>query len=303
MRAFSALARTGSYTRAGEALNVSHAAVSQHVRALEADLGVALVQRGGRSISLTPEGARFAQTLNGSFNAIFTAVEELRGIDSGRPLQVTLTPSFGLRWLMPRIGDFRHHHPKIELMINPTAEVMPLEPGGVDVAIRYGSGSWPGLETEMLLPTGFAIVGARSLVHDRRVSEPRDILELPWLQEYGTDEMSIWLRTQGVLSPKSENLTHLPGFMVLEGLMNGDGISVVARALVEPEIESGNLVVLFEDKSEGSGYHVVTRPGVLRPSAKSFVSWLRGQARHDAQRHAKRKPAAFGRIPPVDPDQ
>jgi LysR family transcriptional regulator, glycine cleavage system transcriptional activator len=286
LRAFSAYAQNASFSRAGEALNVSHAAISQHVRALEDQLGVLLVVRNGRRSTLTPEGLRLARTLDSSFAAMFGAVEELRGSEAARPLQVSLTPAFGVRWLMPRIGDFRHRHPEIELMLNPTAELVELKPGGVDVAIRFGRGHWPGLDAEMLLPTSHAIVAATSLVGAREIGEPRDILDLPWLQEYGTNEMTLWLQTHGVLAPKIDNLTHLPGYMVLEGLMNGEGVSAVARALVEPEIESGRLRVLFEDTGTGSGYHVVTRPGVLRPAARAFVSWLRHQARFDTERRA-----------------
>lgn len=298
LRAFAAYAETASFSRAGAALNVSHAAISQHVRALEAELGVQLVIRDGRRSALTPEGQRLAQTLATAFATVFASVEELRGSDAARPLQVSLTPAFGVRWLMPRIGDFRHHHPEIELMLNPTAEVVELRPGGVDVAIRYGRGDWPGLAAEMLLPTTHAIVAATSLVGSRQIREPRDILDLPWLQEYGTNEMTLWLQTRGVLSPKIENLTHLPGYMVLEGLMNGEGVSAVARALVEPEIENGRLQVLFEDTDMGSGYHIVTRPGVLRPAARAFVSWLRQQARADSARHAPRRPPLVRKAAP-----
>jgi LysR family transcriptional regulator, glycine cleavage system transcriptional activator len=290
LRAFCAFADSLSFSRAGQALNVSHAAISQHVRALEDHLGVLLVTRNGRRSTLTPEGLRLAQALEASFSVIHAAIEELRGSDSTRPLQVSLTPAFGVRWLMPRIGEFRHRHPEIELMLNPTPELVELKPGGVDVAIRYGRGHWAGLQTEMLLSTSIVIVAARNLVGERAIREPGDILDLPWLQEYGTNEMTLWLQTHGVLSPKIENLTHLPGYMVLEGLMNGEGVSAMARALVEPEIDSGRLLVLFEDTDMESGYHIVTRPGVLRPAAKAFVSWLRQQARIDIERHGSPKP-------------
>lgn len=136
----------------------------------------------------------------------------------------------------------------------------------------------------MLLPTTIAIVGARSLVSGARISEPRDILALPWLQEYGTNEMTLWLKKRGVMSPKSENLTHLPGYMVIEGLLHGEGVSAVSRALVAPEIKSGQLVVLFEDTAEPTDYHIVTRPGVKRPAIKAFVGWLRHQA-HSEKEH------------------
>ncbi len=216
LRSFAALAQEGSFSRAGAVLNVSHAAVSQQVRALEERLGTALVQREGRGTALTPAGTQLASTLEASFLAIRRAVDEITGADAARPLQVSMTPSFAVSWLMPRIAEFRHRHPEIELMLNPTPELVDLAPGGIDVAIRFGGGSWAGLQSELLLATNFVIVAARSMIGSRTISDPREILDFPWLQELGTNEMSNWLRQRGVLAPKTGNITHLPGHMLLE---------------------------------------------------------------------------------------
>ncbi len=283
LRAFAALVDAGSFTGAGAALNVSHAAVSQQVRGLEERLGTALVTRTGRSVTLTDQGARLAQALGPAFQSIRAAVDELTGADAARPLQVSMTPSFAVGWLMPRISDFRHRHPDIELMLNPTIEVVELEPGGIDVAIRYGRGDWPGLHSELLLETRFVVVGARSLIGDREISDPGALLDFPWLQELGTSEVAVWLRGQGVLDPVQARITHLPGYMVLEGLRSGQGITATASAFIQNDIDEGRLVVLFDDTKPGAGYHVVTRPDVQRPPLKAFVSWLR---RHVARPHA-----------------
>lgn len=283
LRAFSALAETGSFTSAGEFLNVSHAAVSQHVRALEERLGTALVLRDGRRGALTPEGAALAAALQTGFDAIYRAVDELIGADARRPLQVTTTSAFAASWLMPRLTEFRHEHPGIELMLNPTAEIVEIAAGGIDVGIRYGRGSWRGLDAELLIPTTFVLVGAPSLIGDRTISGPEDVLGLPWLQEYGTSEMSNWLRDRGVVSPRKEDVTHLPGHLVLDSLRNGDGVSLFAGVLIEREIEAGRLKVLFEDRIPGLGYYIVTRPGVRRPPLKAFVAWLRRHARPPVQ--------------------
>jgi LysR family transcriptional regulator, glycine cleavage system transcriptional activator len=278
LRAFEALAQTRSFSKAGALLNVTHAAISQHIRALEADLGVQLVRREGRTTSLTAEGTLLAGALLASFSAIADVVEELRAGHEGRPLQVTVTPAFAVRWLMPRITDFHHASPGVELMLNPTAELVELRPGGVDVAIRFGTGHWPGLQSKMLLPSSLAIVAARSLVHGRTFRDPSEMLEMPWLQEYGTNEISNWMRKRGVITPRPEKVTHLPGYLVLEALFRGQGVSPIARALVEQEISDGSLEVLFEDEIPGTGYHIVTRPGIMRPASKSFVRWLQKHA-------------------------
>ncbi|MBA3325765.1 MAG: LysR family transcriptional regulator [Rhodobacteraceae bacterium] len=288
LRAFAALAESGSFTAAGAALNVSHAAISQQVRALEERLGAALVVRGGRRLELTPEGVRLAAALDAAFLGIRRAVDELTGADAARPLRVTLTPAFAHAWLMPRLSEFLHENPGIELMLSPTAEVVELAPGGVDLAIRFGRGAWPGLDAELLIPSGFVVVGAPALVRGRTISTVSDLLDLPWLQELGTSEMSAWLREQGIEAPPREAITHLPGHLVVEALRSGIGVSVAGSAVVEADLREGRLVVLFEEPppADGAwtGYYIVTRPGVLRPQLKAFVAWLR--------RHARRAVAA-----------
>ena len=277
LRAFAALAETGSFTRAGAALNVSHAAISQQVRALEERLGVPLVPRDGRRGALTPEGERLAAALGIAFLGIARAVDELSGGDALRPLQITTTPAFAVSWLMPRLSDFRHLHPEVELMLNPTAHAVEITPGGVDVAIRYGKGDWRGLEAELLVPTTYVLVAAPSLIGERRIADHRDILDLPWMQELGTTEMSAWLRDHGVIADRKPNVIHLPGHLVLEAVRNGDGVSLSTRVNVERDLAAGRLVVLFEEAEPGLGYYIVTRPGVQRPALRTFLAWLRRQ--------------------------
>lgn len=296
LRAFAALAEAGSFTRAGEALNVSHAAISQQVRALEGHLAVSLILRDRRG-TLTPEGERLAQALHGAFAAIERAVEDVTGGDASRPLQVSTTSAFAISWLMPRLSEFRVEHPEVELMVNPTPALVEVGPGGIDVAIRFGRGPWRGLESTLLVRTSMVLVAAPGLVAGRRVAEPRDVLGLPWLQELGTSEMSNWMRDHGVVAPRGDSLIHLPGHLVLEAVRNGDGVSLSTRVNVERDIEAGRLLVLFEEDNPGLGYHIVTRPGVMRPPLGAFVAWLR--------RHEDLGPRSGGPTvaPGHDPDQ
>jgi len=276
LRAFAAVAETKSLSAAGRELNVTHAAISQQVRTLEGFLGLQLIVREGRGVALTPEGDRLFEGLSEGFERIRETVDELLQDDVARPLNITMTPSFAISWLMPRINDFRLKHPDIELMLNPSAEVVELKPGGVDLAIRFGKGDWPGLEAELFLETNFAVVGASCLIGDRAIEQPEDLLDFPWLQEYGTNELTIWLERQGVVPKGKLNITHLPGYMVLEGVRRGDGISATAKTFLEADIAAGSIKVLFEEGVyPGTGYHLVTRPGVKRPPLKAFLSWMR----------------------------
>src|SRR6056297_3710962 len=278
LRAFAALAETGSTTEAGVRLNVSHAAISQQVRQLEAHMGVVLVDRSGRQTRLTEQGRDLADALTLGFGAIARAVAALSGADAARPLQISTTPSFAAHWLMPCLSEFRQAHPQIDLMIDPTPRIVEMEPGGIDIAIRYGTGEWPGLEAELLFRSPIVAVAAPHLVEGKRVDSPADLADLPWLQEFGTNESSDWLRRRGVVKERAAGLVQVPGNLLLDGFRNGQGVAVTVREWVRQDITAGRLRLLFEDDGE-AGYHIVTRPGVLRAPAKAFVTWLRRQAR------------------------
>ncbi|WP_417726450.1 LysR family transcriptional regulator [Roseovarius sp.] len=282
LRAFAALAETGGTAAAGARLNVSHAAVSQQIKQLESHLGVALVDRSGRQLRLTSEGQDLADALSLGFGAIARAVEALTGADANRPLQISTTPSFAAHWLMPRLSDFRQAHPQIDLMIDPSPRLVHLEPGGIDIAIRYGTGVWPGLEAELLFHSPIVAVAAPHLVDGVRINCPEDLVDLPWLQEYGTNEASDWLRQRGVVKERVAGLLQVPGNLLLDGLRNGQGVAVTVHDWVRQDIAAGRLRLLFEEDTQ-SGYHIVTRPTVLRPAAKAFVTWLRRIARQGTQ--------------------
>ncbi len=277
LRAFAALAQAGTVTGAGDALGVTHAAISQQVRALEDHLGVALVERRGRSVQLTEAGEELGAAVTGGFALIGDAVARITGRGQGRPVQITTTPMFAAHWLMPRLAQFRQRHPDVELMLNPSPQLVTLSPGGVDIAIRHGKGDWPGVEVELLIPSEYVIVAAPELVEGRVISEPQDLLELPWLQELGTNEVDEWLASQGVTEARAKLHAHLPGNFVLEAARRGEGLAATTRALIEEDLEAGTLKVLFNRGLAAEGYHIVTRPGPLRPAAAKFRTWLRAQ--------------------------
>ncbi|KIC11929.1 LysR family transcriptional regulator [Leisingera sp. ANG-M1] len=277
LRAFAAFAESGNVVQAGAALNVSHAAISQQLRALEAHLGVALLDRRGRALELTSDGAHLARALQLGFGAIQAAVQEISQAGAARPLHVTCTPMFAAHWLMPRLPGFQAEHPDIEMVLDPSGGIVELKPGGVDIALRYGDGNWPGLAAEMLLASPVAVIAAPGLLDGRRVSAPEDLLDLPWLEELGTTEATHWLRAHGVQEALRGPRTRMPGNLLMQAVRAGQGVAVSVRCFVEEDLAAGRLVELFTE-ADGRGYHIATRQGVLRPEARSFATWLRRAA-------------------------
>ena len=178
---------------------------------------------------------------------------------------------------MPRILDFQQRHPEITLMLNPTAEVVELKPGGIDLAIRYRDAHGPKTKVDPVLIADMVVVATPTLLGAREIADPARLVELPWLQEYGTNEVADWLARHGVTSERPLMITHMPGNLIMDAVRRGDGITYTARPWVAEELRSGELVELFSDEAFGT-YYIQTRPGVLRPPVKTFVEWLKRQA-------------------------
>jgi len=277
IRAFAAFADKRNIAEAGTALNVSHAAISQQMRALEVHLGVRLFDRSGRRLRLTPDGEALAREVLAGFEAMAQAFAALTDREAQRPLEVTTTPAFASGWLMPRLARFRALHPAIDIRLDPSAEIRPLAAGGTDIALRYGDGHWPGLQATHLVTSPIVVVAAPSLVADAQFAHPSDLSALPWLQELGTNEVSDWLAQHGVARAAGSGLTTLPGHLMLEAARQGQGIATYAKIFVADDIAAGRLRLLFED-SAVKGYHAVVRPGVLRPPLKAFLAWIQKEA-------------------------
>ena len=277
LRAFSALAETGSFTAAAERLNVTHAAVSQQIKTLESRLGVQLVIREGRGIRLTDDGAALARDVGIGFSAIGRGVERLIEASIERPVQVTMSPAFATEWLMPKVMEFQYSHPGITLMLNPTSEVVELRPGGIDVAIRYRDRRRPQPETPAVLISDMIVIGAPSLLGDGQFSSPADLMELPWLQELGTNEVADWFTYHGVVPDRPLTVHHMPGNLIMDGVRRGDGITYTARAFFREDLEAGRVVELFSEPMFGV-YYVQTAQEPMRPAVRTFVDWLLSRA-------------------------
>lgn len=274
LRAFAAAAEYRNLTKAAAALNVTHSAVSQQIRALERHLGTRLVTRTQHGIDLTSQGEFLSTGLLEAFAAMASLTENVSTAEAVRPLLVSATPMFSSAFLMPRLSAFISEYPSIELRIESTIQAVDLMPGGIDLAIRYGTGHWPGLEAKLLLPGCLTVVASRDLIGDRAFTDPSELLEFPLLQEHASVEFDVWLEKVGVSPKAKRKVVRMPGNMLLDGIRRGDGIGATVPAFVAEELKSGQLVALFDDPIPEIGYYLVTLPGVDRSAAKRFMQWL-----------------------------
>jgi LysR family glycine cleavage system transcriptional activator len=277
LRALAVVAECGSLSQAASELNVTHAAVSQQIKALEEWLGLALVVREGRGIRLTPEGTALSRDLAAGFSTIRKGVENLTATTAERPVQVTMSPAFAVEWLMPRIMEFQYRHPEITLLLNPTGEVVELRPGGIDVAIRYREKHQAGPDVTTVLVSDMIVIGSPALLGNGDYSDPAALMDLPWLQELGTNEVADWLARHGVTLDRPLMINHMPGNLIMEAVRRGDGITYTARAFFREDLREGKVIELISDSAQGI-YYIETAPGILRPSVRTFVTWLKDKA-------------------------
>ncbi|MFO7921261.1 LysR family transcriptional regulator [Rhodobacteraceae bacterium W635] len=279
LRAFEAAARLQSFSAAARELNVTHAAIAQHVRALEAHFAVTLVEREGRAMRPTAEGRQLAQDLEDGFGTIAAGVRSVMNSKRQRPLQVTMTPSFAEAWLMPRIGQFWAQHPEVEVALIPSVSLIDLRREGFDMAIRFGAGDWPGLEVEPLVMSPFVVIAAPSLAKGRRLTEMGPLDGYRWFTSEASREHFVWGRAAG-LDLERLGFTELPNNSLAQAAVRaGHGLSIQAQTLVKSDLAEERLVALHTGESGGLGYHMVTQKGVRPAPLAAFMTWLRRAAK------------------------
>lgn len=275
LRAFETAARLGGFSAAARALNVTHAAVAQQVRALEGLLGLELIYRDGRGLRLTPEGERLSAVLTRSFGEIQDTLAGLRDSASTNSLLVTMTPVFAQQWLMPRLGRFWSAHPEIKLNLLPDRAFLDIRREGIDLAIRFGRGSWPGLESEYLTAARCVVVGAPSLIGEDGSFTTEELAAMPWLIEDDWPEALVWLRGLG-LPVADLAITILPtAELSINAARQGYGLHVQLAALVEGELAEGRLRILRQIEDPTLAYYLVTRPGPQKKALIQFRRWLK----------------------------
>jgi DNA-binding transcriptional LysR family regulator len=165
-------------------------------------------------------------------------------------------------------------------MLNPTAVVVELKPGGIDMAIRYRDRRGLDAAVETVLVADMVMVGTPELIGQNKIADPAMLMDVPWLQELGTNEVADWMARHGVTLERPLIITHMPGNLIMDAVRRGDGITYTARPWVASELQSGQLIEIFTEKSFGI-YYMETRPGILRSPEKAFIKRLKHQAANE----------------------
>ena len=201
LRAFEVAARLKSFSKAADELNVTPAAISHQIHALEADLGIRLFDRRNRAVEPTASARLLLPDLSAAFAGIQTAVRRLRAHNDTGMLNVTASPSIAAKWLVLRLHRFQAQWPEIDVRISTSDDLVDLTKGEFDLAIRYGTGRYPGLGVELLLQNEvFPACSPRLLEAGPSLRTPQDLLQHQLIHDQAVDRdplaptWTMWLK-------------------------------------------------------------------------------------------------------------
>ncbi|WP_406855867.1 transcriptional regulator GcvA [Alsobacter sp. KACC 23698] len=286
LQAFEAAARHGSFTRAAEELNLTQGAVSRQVAALEQTLGVPLFERVRQRVTLTPAGLAYAAEIRDALSRIAAATMSAMAFrGAGGTLALAILPTFGTRWLIPRLPDFFQKHPEVTIDFATRIRPFDFRQEPLDAAIHFGDPTWPGAAMHRLMGEVIVPVASPDLIARVGLKEPADVLRAPLLQQSTRPRAwAEWLERQGLapaqalLGPSFEQFA-----MVAQAAVAGLGMAIVPRMLVEEELRSGALAVPFDRPIDSrQGYWLVYPEEKRdRPPIVAFRDWLLAQCGRD----------------------
>lgn len=277
LTAFDSVARLGSFSAAAIELTLSQAAISRQILSLEERLNTTLFTRGGRGVSLTAQGTVYHKTIhealalirNGSLHAM-----------TGSPtttLNLAIPPTFGTRWLLPRIPKFVSEHPDVTLNFATRIGAVDFAKEGIDAAIHIGNDDWAGAQCTFLMEEIVAPVCSPAFLRLNSVAGEADLLRLPLLQMRSRPlAWEDWFSSLGLQGKPLGTMRFEQFLGVAQASVAGLGVALMPLFLIRPELESGQLVIASPHRIKSrSIYYLATQDGLSASKPViAFRDWL-----------------------------
>jgi len=276
LRVFEVALRQGSFTRAAIELRVTQAAVSHQIARLEDRLGVTLFLRTSGGLVPTDEGRALYPVVEHGFDTIARALDRITGHRHIEILKVGVVTTFAVGWLLPRLAAFQRSHPTIDLRISTNNNRVEVLREGLDMAIRYGTGTWTGLKAELLLDAPLSPLCAPSVAH--RLATPDDLCGEILLRSYRGDEWPRWFAGVDGTCPPLTGPIFDSSIAIANIAMDGGGVALLPVAMFARLIDEGRLVQPFSAHVAAGSYYLTwpaDRP--VTPEMMDFADWLRAE--------------------------
>ncbi|MGN6705228.1 MAG: LysR substrate-binding domain-containing protein [Rhodanobacter sp.] len=291
LRAFAMVHAHGGVRAAARELGMAHSSVSRHLTELDRWLGVPLLRAsaGRGALMFTPQGEALGRATLAGLRGIEQAVAALRETRPAHAVTLSTSPSFAIRWLLPRLPALEKAHPKIELSVQVEQRLDALDDGRIDLAIRMGTGPWPDLHAEALMDDVLYPVMSPTLWQTSgRPTRPTQLASLRLLHD--RDPQASWEAWRSAHGPArlalQRGARYTSSDLVLRAAMQGQGVALARHRLAADDVANGSLVRPFGrlDVPLGTSYWIVRPPAKPRAAVAAVIDWLRWQAAGTAAR-------------------
>ncbi|MCV6826065.1 LysR family transcriptional regulator [Halocynthiibacter sp. SDUM655004] len=273
LRSFEVAARQGSFTNAAIELCVTQAAVSHQILRLEDQLGAKLFHRTSKGLLLTPEGEALLPVLTASLDRISSVLDRFTDGRYHETINVGVVTTFAVGWLAERLAKFEESHPGISIRLFTNNNRVDIAREGLDLAIRFGAGRWPGLTIQPLMETPLTPICAPSVAS--ALKAPETLLSQKLLRSYRADEWPIWFKKAGMVSPYIEGPVYDSSVAMAELAAKGLGVALLPHAMFQAQLSEGRLVRPF-DTEVTTGRYWITRLSNKEPTTAvaAFEAWI-----------------------------
>lgn len=288
LTAFESVCRTGSTVAAARDLALTQGVVSRLIKTLEAQLGVPLFRRQNRRLVPTEAALAYARDVGRALDLISRGSMRVRSSTGGGTLSLSILPTFGMRWLAPRLNQFLAAHPGVTINLGTRLRPFDLDEEGFDAAIHFGAETWPGAGYLKLFEEKLIAACSPAFLRAHPVGKAADLLRLPLLQlETRPMAWTHWFGRHEVWERAPQGMMFDQFAQMILAVIDGLGIALLPEFLIGPELADGRLVRVWGDAvpSDGSYYLVWPEAGENYPPLVAFREWLAGEidpSRHEA---------------------
>ncbi|MHA3055185.1 LysR family transcriptional regulator [Acinetobacter sp. ANC 4633] len=278
LKSFEAVSRLGSFTQAAAELHVSHSAISQQIKALEAYLGRQLLQRQAKKIMVSEDGRLYAIQIRDALKSLEDATFQLKSNPRQAELVIATLPSFAAHWLAPRLLDFRQQYPQIRLKLQVNLTVSDLTEQHADIAIRMGNGDWrAAAQKDLLFYDELWVVAATDFQQGRLYFSDQQIIETPIISSM--EAWNLWCEQTQLTLPEQTLLQVNDSNVVIEMLRRGLGIALERKSVVFDLVQQGVLKKISKTVAAypWAYWSVIPEGQTVQPETHLFLDWLKQQ--------------------------
>jgi len=287
LKAFETAARSESFTRAAQELNVTQGAVSQQVKRLEATLGLKLFRRERQRLILTEAGRNYLVVIRDALDQIAVGTQRLLQRQESGVLTISTSADFAAKWLVNRLSRFAERHPDVDLRVSATAPYADFARDDVDIAIRHGDGNWPGLDVQRLYSERlFPDCSPRLVAGRKRITKAADLLKFPLLRLEDAKNWARLFEAAGVKAPVGPGPVLNRASMLIDAAIDGQGIALARTALAAWDLINGRLVrpIDVSLRMANTYWIVCPKSALTVPKIATFRNWVFAETAEDTRR-------------------